>query len=54
MADCRQTGKHKKMTFFLKVLLQLFLKYAYMLDVLIHQFNCIEYFDGTLPIFQNF
>ena len=30
------------------------LKYAYTLDVLIHQFVHIEFSDGTLPIFLNF
>ena len=46
--------ENTKITNSVKVLLQLILKYAYMLDILIHQFDHIEFFDGTLPIFQNF
>ena len=38
----------------LKVLLQLFLKYVYKLDILIHQFYRIEFSDDILQIFQNF
>ena len=57
-ADRRQTGKHKiiiaLLQTFLQVLLQLFLKYAYTLDVSIHHFDHIAFFDGTLLIFQNF
>ena len=45
--------KHK-MAISLKVLLQTVLKYAYKVDILIHQFDHIEFFEGTLPIFQNF
>ena len=53
VADRRQTG-NTKITISLKVLLQPILKYAYTLDVLIHQFDHTEYFDSTLLIFQNF
>ena len=38
----------------LKVLLQLFLKYAYTLDILIHQFVRIEFSVDALPILLNF
>ena len=41
------------MTISLKVLLQLFLKYAEMLDILIDQFDHTEFFNDTLAIFQN-
>ena len=34
--------------------LQLILKYAYTLDVLIHHIVYMTYFDYTLPILQNF
>ena len=44
--------ENTKITISLKV--QLILKYAYMLDVLIYQFDHTEFFDSTLPIFQNF
>ena len=37
----------------LHVLSQLVLKYAYRLDVLIHQFVYMEFSDGTLPILKN-
>ena len=46
--------ENTKITISLKVLLQLILKYAYTLDILILQFVYITFFDGTLPIFQNF
>ena len=42
--------KNTKMRTSLTVLSQLFLKYAYVLDVMIHQFVHMEFFDGTLPI----
>ena len=45
--------KNTKITISLKVLLQLFLKYAYMLDIFICQFDSVEFSDGSLPIFQN-
>ena len=38
----------------LPLLSQLFLKYAYMVDVLIHQFTHMEFSNGTLPILLNF
>ena len=38
----------------LSVLAQLLLKYAYMLDILIHQFVHMEFSDGILLIFLNF
>ena len=38
----------------LPVLSELFLKYAYMLDVLIHQFVHLEFSVDTLPIHLNF
>ena len=38
----------------LKVLSQLFLKYAYMLDILIHQFVHIEFVVNYFPILLNF
>ena len=40
-----------KITISLKVLLQLYLKYAYTLDIMIHQFDNIEFFDDTLADF---
>ena len=47
--------KNTKMRTSLHVLSQLVLKYAYTLDVLIHQFvHIMEFSDGTLPIFLNF
>ena len=46
--------ENSKIIISLEVLLQLFLKYAYTLDILIHHFDHIAIFDGTLPIFQNF
>ena len=46
--------ENTKITISLKVLLQLILKYAYTLDILNHQFDHIEFFDSTLPIFQNY
>ena len=46
--------ENTKIIISLKVLLQLILKYAYTLDVLIHQFDHAEFFDSTLPIFHNF
>ena len=42
------------MRIFLHVLSQLDLKYAYALDILIHQFVHVEFFDCTLPILLNF
>ena len=38
----------------LKVLSQFFLKYAYMLDILIHEFVHIEFSVDALPILLNF
>ena len=52
MADRRWTEKKQKI--FLNVLSQLFLKYAYTLDVLIHQFVHMEFSDSTLLILLNF
>ena len=46
--------KNTKFRISLPLLSQLFLKYAYMLDALIYQFDHMEFFDGTLPIFLNF
>ena len=46
--------KNTKIRFSLSVLSQLLLKYANMLDVLIHQFVHMEFSDATLPIIQNF
>ena len=46
--------ENTKIIISLKVLLQLFLKYAYTLDVSIHHFDHKAFVDGTLPIFQNF
>ena len=46
--------ENTKITISLKVLLQLILKYAYTIDILIHQFDHIEFFYGTLSVFQNF
>ena len=39
---------------FQNVLSQLFLKYAYTLDILIHQSVHMKFSDGTLPILLNF
>ena len=33
---------------------QLIIKFAYMLDILVHHIVNMEYFDDTLPILQNF
>ena len=46
--------ENTKIVISLKVLLQLFLKYAFTLEGSIHHFDHTEFFDGTLPIFQNF
>ena len=46
--------ENTKITISLIILLQLFLKYAYMLAILIHEFGHKEFYDDTLPIFQNF
>ena len=50
---CRIAGKLKKHKNenFSSVLSQLVLKYAYTLEVLIHQFVHMEFSDGTLQIF---
>ena len=46
--------KVQQLEFLLEVLSQLFLKYAYTLDILIHQFVHIEFSVDTLPILLNF
>ena len=46
--------KNRKMRISLPLLLQLFLKYAYTVDILIHQFTQMEFSDGTLSILLNF
>ena len=46
--------KNRKMIISLPLRSQPFLKYANMVDILIHQFTCIEFSDGTLPILLNF
>ena len=46
--------KNTKRRISLHVLSQLVLKYAYMLDILIHQFVHVKFFDGTLSIPLNF
>ena len=38
----------------LLLLSQLFLKYAYMVNILIHQFTHMKISNGTLPILLNF
>ena len=52
MADYMQTDKVNSSLE--KRNLQLILKYAYMLDVLIYHNVHLTYFDYTLPILQNF
>ena len=44
----------QKMIISYPLLLQLFLKYAYTVDVFIHEFTHMEFSDGTLPILRNF
>ena len=46
--------KNTKMIISLPLLSQLFLKYAYTVEILIHQFTCMKVFSGTLPILLNF
>ena len=46
--------KNTKIWISLPLLSQLFLKYAYTLDVLIHQYVHKKISDGTLPILLNF
>ena len=46
--------KNRKMRISLPLLSQLFLKYAYTVDVLIHQFTHIEFSNETLWILLNF
>ena len=46
--------KQKNERISLPLLSQLFLKYAYTVDILIHQFSHMEFSNGTLPILQNF
>ena len=46
--------KIRKMIISLPLLSQLFLKYAYVFDVLIHQFTHMEFSNGTLLILLNF
>ena len=46
--------KKRKMNISLPLLSHLFLKYAYTVDVLIHQFTHMEFSNSTLPILLNF
>ena len=46
--------KNTKIWISLPLLSQLFLKYAYTLDVLIHQYVHTKFSDDTLPILLNF
>ena len=46
------TAAQQKFDFISQFLLQLLLKYACMLDILILQFVYMDYCDGTLPILQ--
>ena len=46
--------KNTEMRISLTVLSQLVLTYAYALDILIHQFVHMKFFDGTLLIILNF
>ena len=48
------SSKEKFIPFSYIVPLQLILKYAYTLDVLIHYIVHMECFDDTLPILENF
>ena len=47
-------SKNRKIRISLPLLSQLFLKYAYMVDVLIHQFTHMEFSNSTFPILLNF
>ena len=49
-----QVQEKRKMRISLQLLSQLFLKYTYTVDILIHQFTHMEFSDGTLPILLNF
>ena len=46
--------KNRKIRISLPLSSQLFLKYTYTVDVLIHQFTHMEFSNGTLPILLNF
>ena len=46
--------KNTKTRVSLQQLSQLFLKYAYMVDILIHQFTHMEFSNGTWLILRNF
>ena len=54
LMNLNQVYENHKIRISLTVLSQLVLKYAYALDILIHQFVHMEFSDGTLPILLNF